>query len=165
MVGYGTLAKACNISIRQAQKSVERLLAAKWIERLSVEQGGAKRSERGSVYRVKLPAATIARPAIAQPAIARDATNKENTLKETHTNTEGVGVRSRFALKECRAYADSLKSEGIQNPGGYATKIHRTGEADELVERFLTPPPLSPAVDASQCPDCQGVVAHVEVIC
>lgn len=156
-VGYPTLAKACNISTRQAQISVERLVAAGLIEITGSEQGGRERQARGNIYRMRLPAATPARGAIVQPAtLARGATNKEYTLKETHKSTEGVGVRSRFALKECRTYADSLRLEGIQNPGGYATKIHRTGEADELIEQFLHPRASAPVVDASKCPDCQG---------
>jgi hypothetical protein len=46
---------------------------------------------------------------------------------------------SRFSLEECRRYAEHLRSagEGITNPGGYATTIHRSGEADSLIEKFL----------------------------
>ena len=64
---------------------------------------------------------------------------------------------SKFSIEECRRYAEHLRStgQGINNPGGYATTIHRTGEADELIERFLNPEP-APRSDASQCPDCQG---------
>ncbi len=47
---------------------------------------------------------------------------------------------SRFNLSDCRRYAEHLKAtgQGIINPGGYATKIHNTGEADELIETFLS---------------------------
>jgi hypothetical protein len=65
-------------------------------------------------------------------------------------------VSSRFSLAECRRYADSLRTDGITNPGGYATKIHRSGEADELIAKFLEPVESAKAVDASACPDCQG---------
>lgn len=66
-------------------------------------------------------------------------------------------VGSRFTIEDCRRYAEHLRSsgQGINNPGGYATTIHRTGEADELIEGFLNPT-TSAQVDASQCPDCQG---------
>jgi len=66
---------------------------------------------------------------------------------------------SKFSLDECRRFADHLHKteQGITNPGGYATTIHRTGEADELIEEFLNPPPLTPIIDASQCPDCKGL--------
>jgi hypothetical protein len=82
---------------------------------------------------------------------------KENTQKET-TQTQVPGVRSRFTIEECRRYADHLRStgQGITNPGGYATTIHRTGEADELIQVFLNPAAPALTVDASSCPDCKG---------
>jgi hypothetical protein len=66
-----------------------------------------------------------------------------------------VGVGSRFTHEECRKYADHLRKtgQGITNPGGYATTIYRTGEADELIEMWLNPPVQ---IDISQCPECQG---------
>jgi hypothetical protein len=92
----------------------------------------------------------------ASPANA--ATMKDNVFvsKTTPTQTPAsVGAASRFSLEECRRYADHLKAtgQGITNPGGYATKIFRSGEADALVDAFLNPPVQ---LDASQCPDCQG---------
>jgi DNA-binding Lrp family transcriptional regulator len=82
---------------------------------------------------------------------------KENVLSsKTHTQTQtGVSVSSRFSLEECRRYADHLKQtgQGITNPGGYATKIYRSGEADSLVEAFLNP---STPLDISQCRECNG---------
>lgn len=76
-------------------------------------------------------------------------------LKE-HTQTQtGVSAHSRFSLGECRQYAEHLKQtgQGIINPGGYATKIFRSGEADTFIEAFLNTqmPP-----DLSKCPDCRG---------
>ena len=48
---------------------------------------------------------------------------------------------SKFSLEECQRYAAHLKStgQGITNPGGYATKIHRSGETDSLTEKFINP--------------------------
>ncbi|MBA3442198.1 MAG: hypothetical protein H0T92_20255 [Pyrinomonadaceae bacterium] len=62
---------------------------------------------------------------------------------------------SKFSLEECQRYAAHLKQtgQGITNPGGYATKIYRSGEADALVEKFLNPDPM---IDVSKCPDCEG---------
>jgi hypothetical protein len=82
---------------------------------------------------------------------------KDNVLfSKEHTHTQvGESVCSRFSLEECRKYADHLKQtgQGITNPGGYATKIFRSGEADALIETFLNPPaPL----DIKMCPDCHG---------
>ena len=72
----------------------------------------------------------------------------------THT-TQGVSVSSRFNLEECRRYADHLKQtgQGITNPGGYATKIFRSGEADAFIESFLNPPT---PFDIGNCPTCKG---------
>lgn len=72
-------------------------------------------------------------------------------------NISTVCVNSKFSSEECRAYAESLRADGITNPGGYATKIHRTGEADRLIERFLQPAEKKPEVVSKQsCPDCHG---------
>ena len=82
-VGYQTLAIACNMSARQAQISVERLVLAGWIERVDTVQGGKSRQERGSVYRVNLPAATTKeRGAIVHSAIAGSSTNKYKDINE-----------------------------------------------------------------------------------
>jgi hypothetical protein len=96
------------------------------------------------------------------PGIVSEGTNK-NTNKDLKNNTytrAGVGAGSKFTLEECRRYAEHLHStgQGINNPGGYATTIHRTGEADSLIESFLHPASAGtpPDLDASQCPDCHG---------
>jgi hypothetical protein len=77
-----------------------------------------------------------------------------NTQKE-NTQTQSEGVRSRFSLEECRQYAEHLQKskQGITNPGGYATKIFRSGEVDSFIEAFLSPPSQ---LDISQCQDCRG---------
>jgi hypothetical protein len=66
-------------------------------------------------------------------------------------------VGSRYSLEECRQYAEHLQrtGQGIMNPGGYATTIYRTGEADALIEKFLNPE-ASETQDISKCPDCRG---------
>jgi hypothetical protein len=82
---------------------------------------------------------------------------KDNVLfSKEHTQTQaGASVNSRFSLEECRRYADHLKAtgQGITNPGGYATKIFRSGEADAFIESFLNPPT---ELDINQCTDCRG---------
>jgi hypothetical protein len=69
-----------------------------------------------------------------------------------------VGVGSKFTIQECKKYAAHLNAtgQGITNPGGYATTIHRTGEADILIGAFLEPLETPTATDASLCPDCHG---------
>jgi hypothetical protein len=125
-VGYQTLAKACNISSRQAQKSVERLIDRGWIERLSVEQGGSKRSERGSVYKVNLPAATIApRATIAQPTIARGASNKESFKKETNKGERELSLDTKNC-PDCQG-SGFWYPEGVEK-GVAKCKHERLGE-------------------------------------
>ena len=103
------------------------------------------------------PETTGARGTI-PPATTNKDSNKD--LINTHPNTDDVRVGSRFTIEECRRYAEHLRStgQGINNPGGYATTIHRTGEADALIESFLRPEeaarPSNP--DAAKCPDCKG---------
>jgi hypothetical protein len=77
------------------------------------------------------------------------------THKENSQTQQRVSVGSKFSLEECKKFADHLKKsgQGINNPGGYATTIFRTGEADEMIEEFLNPPAKN---DFSQCPDCGG---------
>jgi hypothetical protein len=92
------------------------------------------------------------------------APNKINTQKENSQTQAapavGVRVGSKFSIEECRKYAKHLQAtgQGINNPGGYATTIHRTGEANLLIESFLYPEVVerSSNLDTSQCPDCQG---------
>jgi Bacteriophage replication protein O len=83
-VGYGTLSKACNLSIRQVQTCVERLILAGLIERLSVENSGKQNQSKGSEYRVNLPSpSAVEKSAVANSAIAGSADNKDKALKET----------------------------------------------------------------------------------
>jgi hypothetical protein len=78
---------------------------------------------------------------------------------ETDTGAK-VGVGSKFSIEECRRYAKHLQAtgQGINNPGGYATTIHRTGEADLLMESFFHPETSDPSsmLETGQCPDCHG---------
>jgi hypothetical protein len=57
-------------------------------------------------------------------------------------------------MEACREYATHLykSGQGITNPGGYATTIYRSGEADEMMRDFFK----AERVDISQCPDCNG---------
>lgn len=102
-----------------------------------------------------------------EPEILRwnkDTEEKDTEEKDTHTNArakraKGVCDNSRFTLEECQQYATHLQAtgQGINNPGGYATTIYRTGEVDSLIEKFVNPPALqTPVVDTSLCPDCNG---------
>jgi hypothetical protein len=164
--GLGAISKACNIARSQVQKTIASLLARGLIRSLGHSQAGTK-------YRVleqfpAVPSKGIPQQGIPQKdegipqarlqGIPQHGNNKNNKdLSNTQTQEEGVRVGSRFTIEECRRYAEHLRStgQGINNPGGYATTIHRTGEADELIKRFLNPT-IPTQVDASQCLDCKG---------
>ncbi|MGA9773116.1 MAG: hypothetical protein WBV94_29065 [Blastocatellia bacterium] len=162
-VGFPRLAKRCNISPKQVQISVGRLEKRALIKRMGSDFGNRNIAERGNIYEVYLPEgreAPRARVApntrVVSPAtVVPDTLMKLNTQKENTQTQSGVGVASRFTLEECRRFADHLKQtgQGITNPGGYATKIFRSGEADALIEAFLNPPVK---IDPSQCLDCSG---------
>ena len=82
--------------------------------------------------------------------------------KDTHTTLRtarvSVASGSSFSLEVCRQYAEHLKKtgQGIERPGGYATTIYRSGEADELIRNFLDKQETQ-INDISRCPDCHGV--------
>ena len=169
-VGYGGLVKQCNISRSRAQEAVASLIKRGLIRNL-----GKAKGNDGTRYLVLPDVPGIPPQGIPQESIPPGEQTippgniptasgipprgsiKHTEEKQIHTQTqESVRVRSRFSLTECRKYAESLRAEGIANPGGYATKIYRSGEADELIERFLSPSASTPQADASQCPDCHG---------
>jgi hypothetical protein len=175
-VGMGSLARYCVMSKSQVQRSIASLIEKGLVENLGESKRGAREGNR---YKVLPGLPAIPRKSIVSESIPGrkssvssenidssqtipgETTNKYSNkdLINTQTQEPSVDVRvgSRFSIEECRKYAQHLQStgQGINNPGGYATTIHRTGEADELIERFLNPT-ISTQVDSSQCPDCQG---------
>ncbi len=181
--GFGTsrchvsipkLSSACNISETQVRIFLRDLETRKLIKRLSVDLTNKNQSERGITFEVLLPrlATTKSAPPVNSASPVKNVAgtesepNKVNTQKE-NTQTQkapsaseklGVRVGSKFTIEECRKYARHLQAtgQGINNPGGYATTIHRTGEADLLIESFLNPVAPTQLSDISQCPDCQG---------
>ena len=168
-VSIGTLAKRCAIGTTAARNATQELERRGFIRRLGADLVNRNQQARGVEFEMLLPAVAPTRDAApprrgAPPsdvAPTGDVANKLKTQKEnTQTQTPppaGVRVGSKFTLEECRRYAAHLRAtgQGITNPGGYATTIHRTGEADELIEDFLHPAAPS-MVDATKCPDCGG---------
>lgn len=168
-VSVGKLATACNFSTRKVQMGLAALEMRGLIQRLTEDHKNRDFNLRGITFRILISDPTPARrtpPAQYAPDAqhtpgAPNAPNKVNTQKENTQTQEmpaaGVRVVSKFTIEECRRYAEHLRStgQGINNPGGYATTIHRTGEADLLIESFLNPT-VSTQVDASQCLDCKG---------
>ncbi|HEU0144391.1 MAG TPA: hypothetical protein VFQ47_06380, partial [Nitrososphaera sp.] len=164
-VGLPRLAEATNMSESKARRAIRLLISRRFVEIINQDFSNVNQADRGTTYRILLAPASRTAPShrtapVRPPAPVQGTPNKESTYKENTQTQEapaaGVRVGSKFSLEECRKYAKHLQStgQGINNPGGYATTIHRTGEADELIEKFLAPAPAQ--VDASQCPDCQG---------
>ncbi|HEX8091582.1 MAG TPA: replication protein [Blastocatellia bacterium] len=163
-IGFPRLATRCNISPKQAQISIGRLEKRGLIRRNGSDFGNRNIAERGNIYEVFLPEGReayrtrVARSTRVEQAttVAPNAFMKVNTQNESTQTQAGVSVQSRFSLEECRRYADHLKAtgQGIINPGGYATKIFRSGEADVLIEGFLNP---RAELDISQCGECLGM--------
>jgi len=89
------------------------------------------------------------------PEPANRPRNRQNADPPTSARTKRQA--SKFSLEECRRYSEYLHTsgQGITNPGGYATMIYRSGEADALIEKFLKTGAADSA-DLGKCPDCRG---------
>lgn len=161
VVSIAKLCEHCQIEPTQIRKHLVLLEERGFIRRVENVIGGRDLSLRGVRFKVLLPRIPLSKsePLRENTPLSKSEPNKENTFKETPTNTESVvGVNSKFGLQECRRFAEHLRltDQGINNPGGYATKIHRSGEADELIAAFLTPIETTTVKNVSQCPDCGG---------
>lgn len=182
-VGLGTLAKYCVMSRSQVQRSVAKLIEKGLIECLGSSKKGGKEGNRyrilpgsGTIPRQTIPKETIPpettakdtivmqdetgtreNTVVSQGIVSRGTNKNSNKDLKNNTHTEqSVGVGSRFSLEECRRFAEHLQKtgQGINNPGGYATTIFRSGEFDEQIEAFLRPP--DKRVEPVGCPDCGG---------
>ena len=164
-ISLPTLARRSNLSPRSTADAVSLLESKGLIQKGAAITGKGK--EQGMEYWVTPAPASAKTASLANPAsqarIASPAESgggkeyKEETIHEEPTQTQlCVGVSSRFTLEECRRYANHLQKtgQGITNPGGFAITMHRTGEADALIESFLNPQPERP--DIGNCPDCKG---------
>jgi hypothetical protein len=165
-VSLPKLSSACNISETQIRIFLRDLEQRKFIKRLSVDLSNKIQSERGITFQILLPRLATSKSTAGMKSTggadsiagANSEPNKVNTQKESTQTQSGGGVGSKFSLEECRRYADHLKrtGQGINNPGGYATTVHRTGEADILIENFLSPLPTTASIDTTLCPVCLG---------
>jgi DNA-binding Lrp family transcriptional regulator len=154
------LAERAGMPESTVKKTLGKLKAKGLIKKTGLQIGYGK--EQGIDFWVAAPSSQLQRSRqIQESRQPPQAHIKINTQKENTQTQEppaaAVRVGSKFSLEECRKYAKHLQStgQGINNPGGYATTIHRTGEADMLIESFLHPETYSNP-DTSQCPDCQG---------
>ncbi len=97
-------------------------------------------------YRQNLPLAeSAANTSVesAEPSVEPSHTQQQTDLRAEGAPAVAVCGGSKFTFEECRKYARHLQStgQGINNPGGYATTIKRTGEADELIGDYLNRTP------------------------
>jgi hypothetical protein len=164
-IGLPKLAERSGLKPTATHGAVARLTKKGLVIKAAATFG--KNKEQGITYRLPLPEWLVRNERLSlNERLSPDGSIKVNTQKE-NTQTQdapspdeklGVRVGSRFTIEECRRYAKHLQStgQGINNPGGYATTIKRTGEADELIAAFLAPVEPSKAVDVSECPDCGG---------
>ena len=163
-VSLDKLASGCNLSRTQTRVCVRNLERKKLIKGLGMDNTNSQKDLRGLHFEVRLPSATRAETAPHPKSAPRaeTASNKEKTIKETTQPQDepvvGVHAGSKFTIEECRKYAQHLQStgQGINNPGGYATAIFRSGEVDTQIEAFLSPSAASASLKADGCPDCGG---------
>jgi hypothetical protein len=160
IVGLPKLAKRCNLAISTTQIAVNSLIEKRLIKKLGTVQGKGKK--QGAIYEVIPPNAQLRAQGLPKTGrlpksdrLPKSGTSIINTQRNNTQTQASVSVRSRFSSEECRRYAEHLKQtgQGITNPGGYATKIFCSGEADALIEAFLNP---LAQVDISKCQDCRG---------
>lgn len=154
-ISNGRLAARANLKLTVTRRAVADLQKKGLIQKIGYNWG--KNYNQGIEYRVPLPG-ILSRAVNLSPEdnLSLGEPIKEiNTQKEITQTQAGVGAVSRFNLEECRRYANHLKAtgQGITNPGGYATKIFRSGEADTLIEAFLNP---LAQIDVARCQDCRG---------
>lgn len=154
-ISYQRIAERTGMSAKSAQRATGRLLQKGLVEKSDRIIGYQK--EQGIEWSVVPPPRLVSETRqVKQSRLVSETNIIETTtqIEKTQTHLE-VGVDWRPSLEECLRYAEHLKNtgKGIQNPGGYATKIFRTGEANALIAVFLNPPAQ---LDTSHCPDCQG---------
>jgi hypothetical protein len=172
IIGFPKLSERTNMSETAARQAAKGLIKKGLVKKRAMVFG--KGVEQGIEWEVYAPPALLKHKEETNRRAVRNAGPELNTgptvktgpllaapIKEINTQKEitqtqaGVRVGSCFSLEECRRYANHLKQtgQGITNPGGYATKIFRSGEADAFIEAFINPPvPL----DISTCPTCRG---------
>jgi hypothetical protein len=172
-ISHAEIVRSCNISKSQSQRTLAKLSARGLIVNLGRSKSGPERNR----FRVLPGVPVIPQKNIFREDISREEddispenmvvgqdifsgdTNKNNNKESLNTHTQpGVGVGSKFSLEECKRFAEHLQKtgQGINNPGGYATAIFRSGEADTQIEAFLSAPATSAPFKADDCPDCGG---------
>ena len=172
-ISHAEIVRSCNISKSQSQRTLAKLSARGLIVNLGRSKSGPERNR----FRVLPGVPVIPHKNIFREDISREGgdvspentmveqdifsgdTNKNSNKESLNTHTQpSVGVGSKFSLEECKRFAEHLQKtgQGINTPGGYATAIFRSGEADAQIEAFLSAPAAAAPFKADDCPDCGG---------
>jgi hypothetical protein len=170
-ISHAEIVRSCNISKSQSQRTLAKLAAKGLIVNLGRSKSGPERNRfrvlpglpvvpQKNIFREDIScegADIFPENTVPGQDIFSGNTNKNNNKESLNTHTQ-TGVGSSFSLEECRRFAEHLQKteQGINNPGGYATAIFRSGEADAQIEAFLNPPVSPTNLKVDECPDCGG---------
>ena len=95
-----------------------------------------------------------------QNSTLHTASASSSSPASSHTTppaANGVSVGSKYTFEQCLAFAENRVAEGVKNPGGYATSIYRSGQADSAIEIFLHPEKApKPRKADPNCAKCFG---------
>lgn len=185
-IGLPRLAERAGIGRSTVQQAINGLVKKGLVRKLKMIIGSNK--EQGIEYYIEPPSSLVksnSLPESSSPfesgrlpkstSIKEKKTYKEVTHKDSSQSdvekdkkepehaTRGVSVGSKFSIEDCRRYAEHLNktNQGINNPGGFALTIYRSGEADELIATFLEPKTTSAKTDHNGCPRCYGTGMEV----
>jgi DNA-binding Lrp family transcriptional regulator len=111
-VSVPTLAKACNISERQVRKSVSKLEAREFIQRIEQDFGNKDKGLRGTIFRILIADPTSARGATPAHGTtpAHGAANKEKDFKGN--NKKGINRLTPDEIQSFAATVADLLAEG-----------------------------------------------------
>ena len=164
-VSIGTLANRCHLKPSQTRSCLKELERRGLVKRLGVDLSNPVQDLRGITFDVLVGGTAPSKSGGGSNFVApsKFEPNKEKAFKRnTHTQepppeAAGVGVGSRFSLKQCIAYAEHRKSldPNMRSAGGVGRKLYETGREDELIAEWLAAKD-APRLDTSQCPDCHG---------
>jgi hypothetical protein len=142
LIGLPGLAERSGVGKTAAAKAIKSLESKKLIRKIEIRFG--KGMEQGVEYEVWSPVSLSPDDSLpVNDSLSRGDTNiyKEINSVENrkHTHKKIESGKSRFSLEICLQYAEHLNrsGKGVNKPGGYATTIYRSGEADSLIQKYI----------------------------
>ncbi len=164
-VSIGTLASRCHLKPSQTRSCLKELERRSFIKRLGIDLANSRQDMRGVTYQVFIEGVALSKSGggVNFKAPPKSGPNKEKAFKgNTPTQVAppeaaGVGVGSRFSLKQCIAYAEHRKSSdpNMRSAEAVGRKLYETGREDILIVEWLAAK-NEPLLDISLCPDCHG---------